>query len=356
MEVDWKMNADFINAVIDLEKEKGISSEILFDAIEIALITAFKKNFDSNENVRVAIDRENGDIHVYAQRKIVEEVTNSSLEISIKDAQEISKKYEIGGIVENEVTPRNFGRIAAQTAKQVVVQRIREAERDATFNTYLGKEGDIVNGVVTATDKKGTIVDLGKAEALLVSREEIPGESFMVGERIKAYINKVEKNIKGPQIFISRTHPGLVKRLFELEVPEIYEGIIEIVAVAREAGSRTKISVMTKMENIDPVGSCVGQRGTRVQNIINELNGEKIDIIEWSNETAQYIASALNPSEVLAVDVNEETKSAVVVVPDNQLSLAIGKEGQNVRLAAKLTGWKIDIKSETQIKNEILEI
>jgi len=350
------MNSEFINAIGDLEKERGISAEILFDAIEAALITAFKKNFESNANVRVSMDRENGDIHVYAQRTVVEEVEDDTLEISLGDAKEISKKYEVGDIVENEVTPKNFGRIAAQTAKQVVIQRIREAERDATFNQYLGKEGDIVNGLITTLDKRGLVVNIGKTEALILTQELIPGETFKVGQRVKAYITKVEKNLKGPQVFISRTHPGLVKRLFELEVPEIYEGIIEIVSVAREAGSRTKMAVMTKMENIDPVGSCVGAKGTRVQNIINEIHGEKIDIIEWSPNMAQYIASALNPAEVLAVDVNEEEKTAKVVVPDNQLSLAIGKEGQNARLAARLTGFKIDIKSETQIKNEILEL
>lgn len=350
------MNSEFINAIGDLEAEKGISAEILFDAIEVALITAFKKNFDSNENVRVSMDRETGDIHVYAQRTVVEKVENPDLQISLKDAKEISKKYEVGTIVENEVTPRNFGRIAAQTAKQVVVQRIREAEREVTFNQYAGKDGDIVNGLVTTLDKRGLVVNIGKTEALILEQDLIPGETFKVGDRVKAYISKVEKSLKGPQVFISRTHPGLVKRLFELEVPEIYEGIIEIVSISREAGSRTKMAVMTKMENIDPVGSCVGQKGTRVQNIINELNGEKIDIIEWSPSAAQYIASALNPAEVLAVDVNEEERTAKVVVPDNQLSLAIGKEGQNARLAARLTGFKIDIKSETQIKNEILEI
>lgn len=350
------MNAEFINAIDDLEREKGISAEILFDTIEIALITAFKKNFDSNENVRVSMDRETGDIHVYAQRTVVDEITNPDVEILLSDAKELSKKYKVGDVVENEVTPKNFGRIAAQTAKQVVIQRIREAEREATFNQYFGKEGDIINGRVTAIDKRGAVIELGKTEALMLNQEMIPGESFRVGDRVKAYIIKVEKSLKGPQVFISRTHPGFVKRLFELEVPEIYEGIIEVVSVSREAGSRTKMAVMTKMENIDPVGSCVGQRGSRVQNIINELHGEKIDIIEWSSDFAQYIASALNPAEVLAVDVKEEEKAAKVVVPDNQLSLAIGKEGQNARLAARLTGFKIDIKSETQIKNEILEI
>lgn len=350
------MNSEFINAINDLEQEKGIDAEILFNAIETALITAFKRNFDSNENVRVEMNKENGDIHVYAQRKVVEEVENPETEISLQDAKDISKKYELDDVVEKEVTPRNFGRIAAQTAKQVVIQRIREAEREVTFNAYLGKEGDIVTGMVSTSDKKGTVIDLGKTEALMLTSDQIPGEELRIGERIKAYITRVEKSLKGPQVFVSRTHAGLVKRLFELEVPEIYEGIIEIVSVAREAGSRTKMAVMAKMETIDPVGSCVGQKGTRVQNIINELNGEKIDIIEWSESPAQYIASALNPAEVLAVDINEEEKSAKVVVPDNQLSLAIGKEGQNVRLAAKLTGWKIDIKSETQIKNEILEL
>ena len=350
------MNSEVINAIADLEKERGINADVLFDAIEVALITAFKKNFYSNENVRVSMDRKTGEIHVYAQRKVVNDVYDPDTEISLADAKEISKKYELDDIVENEVTPRNFGRIAAQTAKQVVIQRIREAQREATFTQYSDKDGDIVNGIITTLDKRGLVVNIGRTEALLPTQELIPGETFKIGERIKAYITKVEKSLKGPQVFISRTHPGLVKRLFELEVPEIYEGIIEIVSVAREAGSRTKMAVMTKMENIDPVGSCVGQKGTRVQNIIKELRGEKIDIIEWSPNYAQYIASALNPAEVLAVDVKEEEKTAKVVVPDNQLSLAIGKEGQNARLAARLTGFKIDIKSETQIKNEMLEI
>ena len=350
------MSSEFIEAIHDLEREKGISADILFDAIEVALITAFKKNFDSNENVRVSMDRETGEIHVYAQRTIVEEVENPALQIDLKAAKEISKKYKLGDVVENEVTPKNFGRIAAQTAKQVVVQRIREAEREVTFNQYMGKDGDIVNGLVTTQDKRGLVVNIGKTEALILTQELIPGETFKVGDRLIAYITKVEKSLKGPQVFISRTHPGLVKRLFEREVPEIYEGIIDIVSVSREAGSRTKMAVKTSMENIDPVGSCVGPRGGRVQNIINELHGEKIDIIEWSPIPAQYIASALSPAQVLAVDVDEEGKAAKVVVPDDQLSLAIGKEGQNARLAARLTGFKIDIKSETQIKNEILEI
>ena len=300
------MNSEVINAIADLEKERGINADVLFDAIEVALITAFKKNFYSNENVRVSMDRKTGEIHVYAQRKVVNDVYDPDTEISLADAKEISKKYELDDIVENEVTPRNFGRIAAQTAKQVVIQRIREAEREATFTQYSDKDGDIVNGIITTLDKRGLVVNIGRTEALLPTQELIPGETFKIGERIKAYITKVEKSLKGPQVFISRTHPGLVKRLFELEVPEIYEGIIEIVSVAREAGSRTKMAVMTKMENIDPVGSCVGQKGTRVQNIINELRGEKIDIIEWSPNYAQYIASALNPAEVLAVDVKED--------------------------------------------------
>ena len=350
------MNSEFIQAIYDLEKEKGIEAEVLFEAIENALIVGFKKNFNANTNVRVSLDRETGDLHVYSQRTIVEQVNDPELEISLEDAQHKSKKYELGEIFENEVTPKNFGRIAAQTAKQVIVQRIREAERDVSFTQYAGKEGEIANAVVAKVDNRGVIVNLGKVEALLLPQEQLPNETYKLGERVKCYINKVEKAFKGPQIFVSRTHPNLVKKLFELEVPEIYEGIIEIKSVSREAGSRSKIAVYSKMENIDPVGSSVGPRGSRVQNIIDELNGEKIDIIEWSEEPAQFIASSLNPSEVLAVDVNEEEKTAMVVVPDDQLSLAIGKEGQNVRLAARLTGFRIDIKSESQIKNEILEL
>ena len=343
------MNVEFIEALMQIEKDKGVNKEILIDAIEAALISAYKRNFGSSQSVRVSIDRENGEIKVYAQKRVVEEAVDPFGEISLIEAHEINKMYNIEDIVEFEVTPKKFGRIAAQTAKQVVMQRIREAERGIIFDEYANREGDILTGLVQRVDKKNIIIDLGRIEAILTPQEQIPGEVYRQNERIKLYILEVKKTTKGPEVYVSRTHPGLVKRLFELEVPEIHEGIIEIRSIAREAGSRTKMAVYSHDENIDPVGACVGQRGTRVQTIVDELQGEKIDIIEWSSNIEEFISSSLNPSKVLKVDINEPEKAAKVVVPDYQLSLAIGKEGQNARLAAKLTGWKIDIKSETQI-------
>ncbi len=343
------MNSEFIEALIQIEKEKGIDKETLLEAIEVALISAYKRNFGSAENVRVSINREDGEIKVFAQKSVVENVNNPLVEIEISEAHNISKKYELEDIIEFEVTPKTFGRIAAQTAKQVVMQRIREAERGIIFDQYANREGDIITGIVQRIDKKNVIIDLGRAEAILTPQEQIPGEVYRQNERIKTFILEVNKTTKGPEIYLSRTHPGLVKRLFELEVPEIHEGVVEIRSIAREAGSRTKIAVYSLEENIDPVGACVGQRGTRVQNIVDQLQGEKIDIIEWSSNPEEFIASSLNPSKVLKVDIYEPEKTARVIVPDYQLSLAIGKEGQNARLAAKLTGWKIDIKSESQI-------
>ncbi len=343
------MNADFIEAIRQIEKEKGINSEILIEAIEAALISAYKRNFGSSQNVRVSIDREDGEIKVFAQKTVAENVEDSFIEIPLEEARKISKKYKVDDIVESEVTPKEFGRIAAQTAKQVVMQRIREAERGIIFDEYANREGDIITGIIQRVDKRNVIIDLGRIEAILSPQEQIPGEVYRQNERIKTYILEVKKTTKGPEVYISRTHPGLVKRLFELEVPEIHEGVVEIRSIAREAGSRTKIAVYSHEENVDPVGACVGQRGTRVQAIVDELQGEKIDIIEWSSDPVEFIASSLNPSKVLRVDIYEEEKAARVIVPDYQLSLAIGKEGQNARLAAKLTGWKIDIKSESQI-------
>lgn len=344
------MNAEFIEALNQIEKEKGVNKEILIDTIEAALISAYKRNFGSSENVRVSIDRDSGEIKVYAQKNVVEEINDTIIEVTLEEAHNISKTYNIGDIIEFEVTPKKFGRIAAQTAKQVVMQRIREAERGIIFDEYANREGDIITGLVQRIDKKNVIVDLGKVEAILVPQEQMPGELYRQNERIKTYILEVKKTTKGPEVYISRTHPGLVKRLFELEVPEIHEGVVQIRSIAREAGSRTKIAVYSVEENIDPVGACVGQRGTRVQTVVDELKGEKIDIIEWSSSPEEFIASSLNPSKVIKVEVFEQEKAARVIVPDYQLSLAIGKEGQNARLAAKLTGWKIDIKSETQIQ------
>jgi len=341
------MNIDFIEAIHDIEKEKGVSSDILFEAIEQALLSAYKKNFGSSQNARVHIDRATGEFIVFSRKEVVEEVMDENAEISLKDAQEINLKYEIGDILEFEVTPRNFGRIAAQTAKQVVVQRIREAERGIIYEEYLNRENDIVTGQIQRIESGNIFIDLGKTEAILASSEQIPSENYLQNERIKAYVLEVKNTPKGPQILLSRTHPGLLKRLFELEVPEIHDGIVEIKSIAREAGSRSKISVHSNDENVDPVGACVGPKGMRVQTIVNELNGEKVDIVRYSNDQIKYVANALSPAKVIEVKINETDKVAKVTVPDYQLSLAIGKEGQNARLAAKLTNWKIDIKSQS---------
>ncbi|MDK2798537.1 MAG: transcription termination/antitermination protein NusA [Clostridiales bacterium] len=342
------MNAEFIGALEQIEKEKNISKEVLIDAIEAALISAYKRNFGSSQNVSVNIDRITGEVRVYANKRVVEVPENDLTEISLGDARNISEKYDIGDVVEIEVTPKKFGRIAAQTAKQVVVQRIREAERGIIYDEFFSKQNDIVTGIVQRIEKKNVMVELGKIEAVLTPNEQVPGETYNFNDRIKVYVIEVKKTTKGPQVLISRTHPGLIKRLFEKEVPEIYDGIVEIKSISREPGSRTKIAVHSIDPNVDPVGACVGQKGNRVQVIVDELRGEKIDIVKWSSDPSEYISASLSPAKVLQVEINESEKSAKVIVPDYQLSLAIGKEGQNARLAAKLTGWKIDIKSESQ--------
>ncbi|WP_054949869.1 transcription termination factor NusA [Numidum massiliense] len=342
------MNTEFIDALDELEKEKGIGKDILLDAIEQALISAYKRNFNSAQNARVDIDRATGKVRVFARKTVVEDVLDPRLEISHVAANEISPVYNLDDVVEIEVTPRDFGRIAAQTAKQVVTQRIREAERSMIYEEYVDREDDIVTGTVQRHDSRYYYISLGKTEALMPLAEKMPTERFQTHDRVKAYITKVEKTTKGPQILVSRTHPGLIKRLFELEVPEIYDGIVEIKSVAREAGYRSKIAVYSQQDDIDPVGACVGPRGMRVQTVVSELKGEKIDIVRWSDDPQAYVANALSPSKVVSVDIDEDNKLAQVVVPDYQLSLAIGKEGQNARLAAKLTGWKIDIKSQSE--------
>jgi N utilization substance protein A len=347
------MSAELIQALDQLEKEKGIDKGVLIEAIEAALVSAYKRNFGSTQNVKITIDPENGDVKVFALKKVTSVPENDSGEISLEDAKKLDSKYEENDIAEIEVTPRKFGRIAAQTAKQVVMQRIREAERSIIYDEFYNKEGDIVTGIIQRSDRKNVIVDLGKTEAVMTPSEQIAGEEYRYNDRIKTYITEVKKTTKGPQVMISRTHPGLVKRLFELEVPEIHDGTVEIKSISREAGSRTKIAVYSKDQNVDPVGACVGQKGTRVQAIVDELRGEKIDIIKWSSNIEEYISSSLSPAKVIRVDINEEERSARVIVPDFQLSLAIGKEGQNARLAAKLTGWKIDIKSESQLREAI---
>lgn len=344
------MNIEFIEALEQIGKEKGITTDILLEAIEAALISAYKKNYGTSQNVRVNIDRDTGEVKVFTLKNVVENVENDLLEISPEEAKKYNPSCRINDIVEIEVTPKKFGRIAAQTAKQVVVQRIREAERDVIYEEFSGRESDIVTGMIQRIDKKIVYIDLGKIEAILMPAEQTIGEEYTQGKRIKTYILEVRKTTKGPQIYVSRTHPGLVKRLFELEVPEIHDGVVEIKAIARESGSRTKIAVHSRDENVDPVGSCVGPKGIRVQAVVEELSGEKIDIIKWSKDNEQYIANSLSPAKVLLVNINETEKIANVVVDDHQLSLAIGKEGQNARLAAKLTGWKIDIKSTSQLE------
>jgi N utilization substance protein A len=345
------MNTDFMEALTAVEREKGIDKEILIEAIEAALISGYKRNFHSAQNVRVDINRETGTVGVFARKNVVEEVLDPRLDISIEAAKGINPQYQLDDIVELEVTPKDFGRIAAQTAKQVVTQRIREAERGIIYSEFIDREEDIITGIVQRQDARFIYIDLGKAEALLPVNEKMESDHLKHGDRVKAYITKVEKTTKGPQIMLSRSHPGLLKRLFELEVPEIYDGIVEIKSVAREAGDRSKIAVYSSNSDVDPVGACVGPRGVRVQTIVDELNGEKIDIVHWSEDPKQYVANALSPSKVVQVNISEDGKMTQVIVPDYQLSLAIGKKGQNARLAAKLTGWKIDIKNESDARD-----
>lgn len=341
------MNSELIMAIDALEKERNINKDIMFEALEAALQTAYKKNFGSGYNCFASVNRETGDMRVYCTKEVVEEVEDPATQISPEEARAINRRYEVGDIVELEADPAKFGRIAAQTAKQIVVQKIREAERGNMYNEYSDKENDVMTGKVEKLDRRGVLIDLGSAEALLTASEQIPGEVYTPGKHIKVYVFEVKKTTKNVSLMVSRTHPGLVKKLFEKEVPEIADGTVTIKSIAREAGSRSKLAVYSENENIDPVGACVGQKGIRVAEIVEELNDEKIDVIRYSENPEEYISAALNPAKVLGVEINEEAKSAVVTVPESQLSLAIGKEGQNARLAARLTGWKIDIKSES---------
>ena len=347
---------EMLLAMEELEKENGMEPGSLLEAIELALVTAYKRDYDSTaDNVKVVVDKETGDYHVYAEKEVVEEVEDANTQILLDDAKKISKTYEVGDTAQIEIMPKNFGRIAAGTAKQVIIQKIREASREYLFNEFSNRKGEIVSGLIQKADGRVVIVDLGRLEGIMPLKEQVPTETYKVNDKIRAYVVDVEKGTKGaPQVIISRAHADFVRKLFELEIPEIYEGVIEIKNVSRDAGSRSKVAVYSPNENIDPVGSCVGQKGIRIQNIINELNGEKIDVIEWNEDPAIFISSALLPAQVLAVDIKEEEKFAQVIVPDDQLSLAIGKSGQNARLAAKLTNWKIDIKSESQFR-KILE-
>lgn len=342
------MNKELLNAIAFLSKEKGVSTDVICDSLEAVLITAYKKEPEANSIADVELNRETGDYRIVAAQTVVEEVENPHGEISLEDARKLNPEYEVGDVVNVDVTPDNFGRIAAQAAKQVMIQRLREAERNIVYDEFYNRTDDIITGLIQRVENRNVYVDLGKAEAVLPVSEQIPTETYTVGQRIKCYVVEVRKTTKGAQILVSRTHPGLLKRLFELEVPEIYEGVVELKSVAREPGRRSKIAVYSRDENVDSVGACVGPKGTRVQNIVTELQNEKIDIVKWDEDPAVYIANALSPAQVLSVTVDESEKSSSVVVPDYQLSLAIGKAGQNARLAAKLTNWKIDIKSESQ--------
>ena len=348
-------NKELESALETLEKEKGIKKEYLIEQIEAALITAYKNNYKDSENVKVVVDRVTGETHIYSVKEIVEKVENPVTQITKAEAANINKQLEIGDTVDVEINPRNFGRIAAQTAKQVIIQKLREAEREIVFGEFNDRKGEIVSGLVQKADAGAVVLDLGKLEGIMPTKEQLPTEKYKVNDKVKGYVLDVVKGTKGaPQVIVSRAAGEFVKKLFEFEIPEIYEGLIEVKSVSRDPGNRCKVAVHAQNENIDPVGSCVGQKGVRIQNIINELNGEKIDVIEWNEDPAIFISSALLPAKVMAVDINEEEKSARVIVPDDQLSLAIGKAGQNARLAAKLTNWKIDIKSETQFR-EMLE-
>ena len=349
-------NKELILALEELEKEKGIKKEELLESIKSALITAYKRNFDALENVDVKMDEQTGATHVFAIKEVMEKANDDALEISLEEARKINKDLNLGDTVEVEIVPRDFGRIAAQTAKQVIIQKLRETERNLVFNEYNERKGEIVTGLVQKADKHIVVLDLGKLEGIMLTKDQIPTETYSVNGKIKGYVVDVERGEKGiPQAIVSRTHPDFVRKLLEFEIPEIYEGLIEIKSVSRDPGLRSKVAVYSSNENIDPVGSCVGQKGIRIQNVINELHGEKIDVIEWNPDPSIYISSALLPAKIMAVDIDEEKRFAQVIVPDDQLSLAIGKAGQNARLAAKLTEWKIDIKSESQFRKMLEE-
>jgi N utilization substance protein A len=353
------MNRELINVIEQIGREKGIDKEILFEALESALLSASRKTLGPAENIRMHIDRKSGDLRVYCRKKVVAEVTDDKFEIGLEDAKALNKDAELDDELEleQERPPQDFGRIAAQTAKQVILQKVRDAEREGIYSEFAGKEGQILRGVVHRIEKRNVILEIGKAEAILPEREQIPGERYNPGDRIRAYVLEVRRTAKGPQISLSRTHPGYLARLFETEIPEIQEAIVVVKATAREAGERAKVAVASTKRDVDPIGACVGLRGTRIQVISRELRGEKIDIIEWSHDPATFVARALSPAKVSSVTIAEPAEpdgqpSALVIVPDNQLSLAIGKKGQNARLAAKLTGMRIDIKSESEVEAE----
>lgn len=350
------MNNNLLQAVNFLVDKKKVEADVVFDALEMVLLTAYKKEMGSNAKTSISLDRTTGEYKIYEEKTVVEvidpESENAINEITVENAKKISKDYEAGDMLRVDVTPKDFGRVAAQAAKQVLIQKLREAERGSIYEEFSGREGDIITGTVKWSESRTVFVDLGRVEGILPFAEQIEGETFQPNDKIKCYVQEVRKTTKGPEIILSRTHPGLLKRLFEMEVPEIYSGTVEIKSVVREAGSRAKIAVYAMDPNVDPVGACVGPKGQRVQNIVNELHDEKIDIVRWDEDPAIYIANALSPAKVVSVSVWDEERSSYVIVPDYQLSLAIGKAGQNARLANKLTNWKIDIKSEFQAAEE----
>ena len=342
------MNKEFIEAITELEKERHIPKSFLLETIELALVSAYKKNYGTSQNVRVDINADTGDIAVLMRMEIVDTVIDEMTEMSLEEAQAIDPRYEVGDAIEFQVTPKDFGRIAAQTAKQVVVQKIREAERGMIFDDFITRQGELVTGTIHRKSGETVFVEIGNTEGILPVSEQVKGEVYQLGEKIKVYIMDVKRASKGPQVYLSRSHYGLVKKLFELEVPEIADGTVEIKGIAREAGSRTKMAVASSYDDVDPVGACIGARRARIQRVLEQLGNEKIDIIPWSDDPSVLVANVLSPAEVEEVHVNDEEQIATAVVPDNQLSLAIGKEGQNVRLAARVSGWKIDIKSHSQ--------
>jgi transcription termination/antitermination protein NusA len=344
-----RMSSDLVMAMRQLTAERDLPVDVIIEAVEDALAATYKRQFAPIPEVRVKLDTDTGEFHVYAPKLVVIEVQDPETQISLKDAQDHPEQPGLNEVIEVEVTPSNFGRIAAQTAKQTILQRIQEAERDLIYDEYANREGEILTGTIERVETRGLIVNLGKAEAVLPPQEQVPRERYRIGQRLKVYLVKVDRGIRTPQLIVSRSHRGLVRRLFEVEVPEIFAGTVELKAIAREPGSRTKIAVAARQEGIDPVGACVGMRGVRIQNIVNELNGEKMDVVQWVDDPGSFVANALSPAQVIAVTVIESERRAVVTVPDTQLSLAIGKEGQNARLAAKLTGWRVDIKKQSDL-------
>jgi len=345
------MKSDLVTAIRQLTAERDLPVNVIIDAVQEALAATYKRQFGQDPDVRVELDTETGEFHVYAEKKVVIEPTDEANEISLKDAQNYPDSPGLNEMIEVEVTPPNFGRIAAQTAKQTIIQRIQEAERDLIYEEFANREGEILSGSIERVEPRGMIVNLGKAEAVLPPQEQVPRERYRIGQRLKVYLVKVDRGVRMPQLIVSRSHRGIVRRLFEIEVPEIFSGTVELKAIAREPGSRTKVAVVARQQGVDPVGACVGVRGVRIQNIVNELTGEKIDVVQWDDDSGTFVANALSPAQVLDVEVVEADRRAVVTVPDTQLSLAIGKEGQNARLAAKLTGWRVDIRKHSDVES-----